>query len=616
MRLSGTNTFGYNISLTTKRLLAKNNTNFISHDSKHMISSKLAIFTLLVLLVCSSLFYLNDFYWNQILPNYYFFFFVTFSCIPLFLNLRQSIDITILDLCVLFVIITTIVTRWMRIFPIMDIGCFNGFVCLCFYLLLRQQLFSKRSFVYFMFGIGIFGFVLACHGLGQYIGWFYNDNTLFSITGTFPQPAPYACLLAVLSFSNLYFISSKSRAVTCVSIINWMFICVTIYLTGTRIALIVMILPSVLVWSPKINVRIRNTLSILVIIILIVLIFSLGKSSDSLLGRLLIWKVSLIHFFDSYSFTGIGHSFFDADYLLMQINYFSQNQFTSKEMLLADTSTEPFNEFIRFIIENGYMGIITVIISMIALIFYRRRLFLESKETKMMQIMLMSFVILSSLSYPLSFPIFKIILLLLIAFYSNQNNINYSIKLKKRYFLFTVFICLCINSFFSYREYANVVRWKKAWHNEYQKPKEAFTTYQEVYSDLRKNGKFLEAYGSYLYFLKKIKHSAQILDEAEKLHSSKHIYNSKVKVNEQLGNIKEVEKYLLKIIYANPKLFVPKYKLLQYYNRYDQLEKRNRLAKTIIDMPIKIKNPISFSVKKKAQSVLLCQNDKISLESL
>ena len=77
---------------------------------------------------------------------------------------------------------------------------------------------------------------------------------------------------------------------------------------------------------------------------------------------------------------------------------------------------------------------------------------------------------------------------------------------------------------------------------------------------------------------------------------------------ELLGDLKNSETYLLKNINTDPKLFVPKNTLLKFYDKYNMLEKRNELAKKIINTPMKVSHPTSHKIKETALKIIAIPN--------
>lgn len=91
--------------------------------------------------------------------------------------------------------------------------------------------------------------------------------------------------------------------------------------------------------------------------VLVLLVFFI--KSDSSLGRVLIYKVSIQIFQDNF-LLGIGLGNFQEVYLYQQANYFSKEIYTNKELLLADNTHYAFNDYWQFIIEIGIVGFVIV----------------------------------------------------------------------------------------------------------------------------------------------------------------------------------------------------------------------------------------------------------------
>lgn len=96
--------------------------------------------------------------------------------------------------------------------------------------------------------------------------------------------------------------------------------------------------------------------------VLVLLVFFI--KSDSSLGRVLIYKISIQIFQDNF-LLGIGLGNFQEIYLYQQASYFSKEIYTNKELLLADNTHYAFNDYWQFIIEIGIIGFV-----ILGLLFY------------------------------------------------------------------------------------------------------------------------------------------------------------------------------------------------------------------------------------------------------
>lgn len=96
---------------------------------------------------------------------------------------------------------------------------------------------------------------------------------------------------------------------------------------------------------------------IILFTVLVLLVFFI--KSDSSLGRVLIYKIS-IQIFQENFLLGIGLGNFQEVYLYQQASYFSKGTYTNKELLLADNTHYAFNDYWQFIIEIGIIGFVIV----------------------------------------------------------------------------------------------------------------------------------------------------------------------------------------------------------------------------------------------------------------
>lgn len=119
----------------------------------------------------------------------------------------------------------------------------------------------------------------------------------------------------------------------------------------------------------------------LTFIFTLVFILAFMFKSDSTQGRILIYKISFDIFKESY-LVGIGLGEFKQQYLLYQALYFSNDSFTSKELLLADNTYFAFNDYWQFTIEAGILGLIALALILSLLIFLIRKALLKNRADR------------------------------------------------------------------------------------------------------------------------------------------------------------------------------------------------------------------------------------------
>ncbi|EHQ30620.1 O-antigen polymerase [Mucilaginibacter paludis DSM 18603] len=103
----------------------------------------------------------------------------------------------------------------------------------------------------------------------------------------------------------------------------------------------------------------RRILWMGLVIVFILAIGVIQLKSDSSLGRLLIYKISLSIWRDHF-LQGVGWSGFKKVYLEYQAAYFATGHYSNKELLLADNTRFAFNDYWQVILELGVFGCVLV----------------------------------------------------------------------------------------------------------------------------------------------------------------------------------------------------------------------------------------------------------------
>ena len=116
----------------------------------------------------------------------------------------------------------------------------------------------------------------------------------------------------------------------------------------------------ILYWSNIVRVlRQHKWLYILAVILMIGLPIQLfNYRSDSVMARLLIWRVSADMVADN-PIAGLGVGQFNQHYILYQADYFKQNP-DSDFLMVADNAAYPYNEILHVLIEQGVIGLIAL----------------------------------------------------------------------------------------------------------------------------------------------------------------------------------------------------------------------------------------------------------------
>lgn len=186
-----------------------------------------------------------------------------------------------------------------------------------------------------------------------------------NFNGTFINSGPFACFLAVsLPFSFIIVQRSKKQFIKIISILTIVFSAVLISYSLSRTAIIALILSmAILFWDNIKKLLNQNHKTsylyciILFVIISVFLVLIINIKYDSILGRLMIWKISLKSI-SSIPLAGIGWDHVSAFYAEAQESFFENNPNSIDELRIAETPNFLFNEFINITIAFGIPGLL------------------------------------------------------------------------------------------------------------------------------------------------------------------------------------------------------------------------------------------------------------------
>jgi len=216
------------------------------------------------------------------------------------------------------------------------------------------------------------GYIQAAIGLWQAVDFFIHPFRGYIFTGSFNNPGPYACFLAILfpiALSEWLHASNKwmkfyGMGLTLLSII-------LIPASMSRTAWIACTLGTIIMLYPEIKQKIKGVSKLYATIIILLLticgcgIYFIKK--DSADGRILMWKVAVDAASDAPA-NGVGWENVSGAYGDAQENYFASGKATVQEQRIADVVEYIFNEYLRVAIAYGIAAsVIMTLVIVIAL---------------------------------------------------------------------------------------------------------------------------------------------------------------------------------------------------------------------------------------------------------
>lgn len=247
-------------------------------------------------------------------------------------------------------------------------------------------------------------FLQAAIIIAQKIGYAESTHIMFDVTGTFGNPgqvAGYISIGLVISVSIWFNLFKQNKSV--VVYLYTIFIIISVialWLTNSRTSLIALIIGLAIlfhqeIWSfTKKHIRIVTLISILSTPSLFLLLFNYRPASAN--ARLLIWRVGTDMIVDKPVF-GHGIGTFNWKYMLYQAEYFKnhpQSQFST----VADNAAYSYNELLHITIELGIIGLIIALAIIFILLFSHN----SNQQEKTVKGALGALITFSMFSYPSS----------------------------------------------------------------------------------------------------------------------------------------------------------------------------------------------------------------------
>lgn len=275
----------------------------------------------------------------------------------------------------------------------------------------------------------------------------------------------------------------------------------------------------------------------------------------------------------------------------------------SKSIMLADNVREPFNEFIRWGVSYGIVGLsLTILLVVVPLWASRRH---KSPELLYIRLSLLSIGICALFSYPFSYPFIKLMIVALLAFLlaevkKQRTTINNNLWTR----VSLSFLSVALLSATAYQGYL-----EREWHTIAHKSLRGETLqmlpqYESLHAHLRYNDLFLYNYAAELNVVAHYDESMQIANECNKLWTDYDLHMLMADNCLKLQRYGDTETYLKQASAMCPVKFMPLYKLVELYMKTEQKEEALLLAQQIVNKVEKVPSSTITSIKNKMQKVL------------
>ncbi|WP_165501273.1 O-antigen ligase family protein [Pedobacter psychrodurus] len=346
-----------------------------------------------------------------------------------------------------------------------------------------------------------------------------------------------------------------------------------------------------------------------IVSILICIFFIYRINTNSVSGRLLIYKISLKILGDN-PLLGVGMGNFRKYYNLYQADYFNGKTFGA-ENLLARNIYYAFNDVLQFTIEMGLLRFIPLFLFFLFGVWKISHLIKISTNPILLGTAsaLLCLILCSQFSYPLhilSIQVLSLFFLSNIIFLSwrfgqsSRNNITQSVVMILVAGI--LFIKITYESILIYR---CQIMWEKAalqsLNGNFSIAKKIYAT---CYDNLKEDPEFLLNYGMELAIDGDYKQSLNILTYAGFKVSDSELSLYTAFCNEHLKKYSEAEINYLRAVNMVPSSFTYKHYLLCFYINHGRTENIISTAKAISEQPIKVQSVDVYQIKKHAMILL------------
>ena len=358
----------------------------------------------------------------------------------------------------------------------------------------------------------------------------------------------------------------------------------------------------------KFNLKKYLGLCLLLVGVAISSIFFIKRNSTS--GRFLIYKTSL-NILKNNWVTGIGYGKFKVQYNLAQANYFVNNNIDSKEAFLADNTYYAFNDYLQFIIEFGFLGIVLLGI-LLAIIFLQISLTPKIVKYKTLYVgcngALISIAVGAMFSYPMQHYIIQLCTLtslLIVATIIIKQQILSKLKLVcyKMYSLLLLGLIIFITGLFCFKQIFSLKKQEAYNLQKIGYNTDALLLHKQLANSKMADGELFYTYAQSLYITNKLADAKIMLQKSQVLVTFNGQYILAANIENELKNYTKAEQYFKTAIYMVPNRMVSRKNLLDFYVQQKDTPNALLWANSILNMPIKVPSTITDNIKNTTQKI-------------
>ncbi|SKB41209.1 O-antigen ligase family protein [Daejeonella lutea] len=528
----------------------------------------------------------------------------------------DKISLTWIDMTAIAVLFTTLLS----ILSSKHVSVYNEALLLFIsislvYIFTRGADYGKNSSRVLVWGLAsTYIFQITC----AYINWSGNNFLIddgMGVVGLFYNSGPFSIFtIALLPFPIYILNEQKSRYLKYLGIgtLFTVTFCV-ILLTQSRTSIVCLVAVG-LYMLISINSKAKSLITKRWVILSTVTIVILGITSltflklDSSIGRLLIWKVSIINFLAN-PILGYGYGSFAKLYPTWQATYFQQYPDDIGHFkVVADVSYVAFNEFLQILLESGILGIISWCYFFFSI--FRTNTNGDNSNHKLLTAIrgsVLAIITSGFFSYPLhTAPIMVLLAInsgLVSAFQSKGFVFSFPRAFQHLTKVVVVAGCLFMTTYLG-RYYLEILDWHTVKLKALQSDSGVLKQYESLYSHLKTNSVFLSNYGETLYYYQNYSKAVVIFNESQANYITE---KNCVLLGQAYLKLKlygQAQRTFGNLSSMLPNRFVPRHQLMKIALLKNDTLQAKIIAKQIINMPVKIPSETVSGIKMEMKEFL------------
>lgn len=213
------------------------------------------------------------------------------------------------------------------------------------------------------------GVAQAVYALGQQAGFIVSNHSLFPVTGFMGNPGQLGGFQAVAFLAaSVLAVKNVSRKLRLLLLYPFLaLIAWSLYLADSRAGWVAVVAGLIVIyWSGirRLFIARRWLIAPILFVAILSAVALYGYRSESVKGRLLIWRVTADMVADK-PLAGYGAGGFNRHYMLYQARFFERHP-DSEFLMVADNAAYPYNEFLHVLVEQGIVGLLLFLAVIVA----------------------------------------------------------------------------------------------------------------------------------------------------------------------------------------------------------------------------------------------------------